>query len=89
VLPDPAESSNGGRDRSSGADLDPSHVSSFLQRCRHILALVCCYSRSKPSGMKKVVHSVKENVFVGINDGGQHDSCHWVLDIGASNHMSG
>jgi glutamate dehydrogenase/leucine dehydrogenase len=32
---------------------------------------------------------VEEKVYAALGDEGEKDSCHWVLDTGASNHMSG
>jgi hypothetical protein len=38
--------------------------------------------------MKQVVHLVEERVFGALDDGEEKRSCQWVLDTGASNHMS-
>jgi hypothetical protein len=105
MLPDLVESGNSGRDRSSGADLDPIHVSggeisvdvsaytgtSVLLQPQLVIAVAEEeYScAGRSSGMKKVIHIVEENVFAAFGDEGEHDSYRWVLDSSASNHMSG
>jgi hypothetical protein len=40
-------------------------------------------------GVKRVVHIVEEKVFTALSDGAEQESCHWVQDTDASNHMSG
>jgi hypothetical protein len=39
--------------------------------------------------IKKVVHITEEKVYAALGDEAEKDSCRWVLDTGASNHMSG
>jgi hypothetical protein len=39
--------------------------------------------------VKKVVHITEEKVYAALGDEVEKDSCRWVLDTGASNHMSG
>jgi glutamate dehydrogenase/leucine dehydrogenase len=62
-----------------------------LLQPQHVIEVVeeeySCIVRS--SSMKKVIHIVEENVFAAIGDGWQHDSCRWLLDTGALNHMLG
>jgi hypothetical protein len=38
---------------------------------------------------KKVVHIVEEKVYAALDGEMEQESCRWVLDTGASNHMSG
>jgi hypothetical protein len=38
---------------------------------------------------KKVVHIVEEKVYAALDAEMEQQSCHWVLDTGASNHMLG
>jgi hypothetical protein len=42
----------------------------------------------KPSGARRVMHIVEEKVFVALGDDTEKETCRWVLDTGASNHMS-
>jgi hypothetical protein len=39
-------------------------------------------------GAKKIVHIIEEKVFAALGDAAE-ETCRWVLDTGASNHMSG
>jgi hypothetical protein len=39
-------------------------------------------------GSKKIVHIIEEKVFAALGDAAE-ETCRWVLDTGASNHMSG
>jgi hypothetical protein len=43
----------------------------------------------KPDGARKEVHIVEEKVLVVLSKEGEQETCHWVLDTGASNQMSG
>jgi hypothetical protein len=38
---------------------------------------------------KGEIHIVEEKVFAALGNGAERDSCRWVLDTDASNHMSG
>jgi hypothetical protein len=38
---------------------------------------------------KREIHIIEEKVFATLGNGAEGDSCRWVLDTGASNHMSG
>jgi hypothetical protein len=43
----------------------------------------------KIGDVQKIVHIVEEKVYATLGDGGEHVTYRWVLDTGASNHMSG
>jgi hypothetical protein len=43
----------------------------------------------KSDGKLKEVHIVEEKVYVTLREEEDREPCHWVLDTGASNHMSG
>jgi hypothetical protein len=40
-------------------------------------------------GTVRVVHLVEEQVYTTLGEEGEKEPCQWVLDTGASNHMSG
>jgi protein involved in ribonucleotide reduction len=43
----------------------------------------------KSGGKLKEVHIVEEKVYVTLREEEDREPCRWVLDTGASNHMSG
>jgi hypothetical protein len=43
----------------------------------------------KSDGKLKEVHIVEEKVYVTLGEEEDREPCRWVLDTGASNHMSG
>jgi hypothetical protein len=68
-----------GQESSSGVEIEKKIPSGKLEQS----------TISELGGAVRVVHLMEEHVYVVLGDEGDKEPCQWVLDTGASNHMSG